>query len=644
MATRTVDPKKNRSERIRKTNFFDEIYVRTRFLSGPEPVCFSDELKPSLLSLASKVGNHKGSVYYTAHSYPTKVPVEYITRYILENTRSGDTILDPFCGSGMTGLAARLTGRSSQLSDVGSLALHLSTNHTSHCDPDLLLKTGKELLQTIRNEYNPYSISHGGDTIEVSATILSEVYECGNCHHEVVFWNVAIDSRTFEKRKAMRCTFCSKAFVQRGAKKLSRMPAFIYYRENGSSRLSHCSIDTALGQIWLKKRIPAVDLPIEDIEIGPGREMYLRSALHLQGIKRLSDFYSKRNLNSLSRLYSEIRKVRNARLQAALMFAFTNVAWHASLMRRFNANGGHRPLTGTLYIPQLSSEGNVFEMFEHKLEMLARYYSETELSFTRTRATVSHSSATNLSHLEDNSIDYVFTDPPFGSNIFYADCNFLGEAWLGRLTEAKSEAVINRSLKQENGGKSIEDYTELMTASFREISRVLKAGKSLHVVFNSSDGDVWSCLFSALRSAGFQYIQALPLDKIQKSFKGNKSAYSQESVPTTDLVLELVNRKTSQKSKNMRPIGNIREVVAKALEAFDNKKDQLSNQLNSKFFAPDFFAFFLMYCYDRHLDVAGTDFKKILNALPEKAKSMRVSLLPPGIYPRQPRSDQSDWI
>ena len=36
--------------------------------------------------------------------------------------------------------------------------------------------------------------------------------------------------------------------------------------------------------------------------------------------------------------------------------------------------------------------------------------------------------------LPDNSIDYVFTDPPFGENIYYADLNYLVESWHRILT------------------------------------------------------------------------------------------------------------------------------------------------------------------------------------------------------------------
>ena len=43
-----------------------------------------------------------------------------------------------------------------------------------------------------------------------------------------------------------------------------------------------------------------------------------------------------------------------------------------------------------------------------------------------------------LKHLGAESVDYVFTDPPFGSNIFYSDMSLFHEAWLGRRTIQKS--------------------------------------------------------------------------------------------------------------------------------------------------------------------------------------------------------------
>ena len=53
----------------------------------------------------------KNDPIYNAHSYHTKVPPRAIIPYILHYTEPGDIILDPFCGSGMTGVAALMCSK-----------------------------------------------------------------------------------------------------------------------------------------------------------------------------------------------------------------------------------------------------------------------------------------------------------------------------------------------------------------------------------------------------------------------------------------------------------------------------------------------------------------------------------------------------
>ena len=36
--------------------------------------------------------------------------------------------------------------------------------------------------------------------------------------------------------------------------------------------------------------------------------------------------------------------------------------------------------------------------------------------------------AADFSEIAEESIDYIFTDPPYGANMFYADCNILWES------------------------------------------------------------------------------------------------------------------------------------------------------------------------------------------------------------------------
>ncbi len=68
---------------------------------------------------ASDVSEGKNDPIYNAHSYHTKVPHKAIMRYILHYTDPGDIVLDGFCGTGMTGVAAQLCGDRKTVESLG---------------------------------------------------------------------------------------------------------------------------------------------------------------------------------------------------------------------------------------------------------------------------------------------------------------------------------------------------------------------------------------------------------------------------------------------------------------------------------------------------------------------------------------------
>ena len=59
---------------------------------------------------AVDVSEGKNDPLYKAHGYHTKVPHRAIVPSILHYTKPGDIVLDGFCGSGMTGVAAQWCG------------------------------------------------------------------------------------------------------------------------------------------------------------------------------------------------------------------------------------------------------------------------------------------------------------------------------------------------------------------------------------------------------------------------------------------------------------------------------------------------------------------------------------------------------
>ena len=220
-------------------------------------------------------------------------------------------------------------------------------------------------------------------------------------------------------------------------------------------------------------------------------------------------------------------------------------------MRRFNARGGQRPLTGTLYIPQLSSEANVLEVMRNKIKQLRRYYRAYGTGRSEPPSLLL-GSATDLSSIPDASMDYVFTDPPFGSNIYYADCNLIWESWLGRFTNSSQEAVVNRALTVQRGGKSLEDYAALMRRALCEIARTLKPGAWATVVFHNTDAAVWKAIRDAAEAAGFSFHEAASLDRRQRSHKGYKGRSGSEDVAHFDVVFNLQKPKTVARAVPLR--------------------------------------------------------------------------------------------
>src|SRR5262245_29301583 len=87
---------------------------------------------------------------YNCHAYLTKVPVSAILPFIDEFTAPGEVVLDPFAGSGMTGIAAAIRGRHACLSDISVLGRHIATGYLTEVSPSSLRAAGTQVIDMAR--------------------------------------------------------------------------------------------------------------------------------------------------------------------------------------------------------------------------------------------------------------------------------------------------------------------------------------------------------------------------------------------------------------------------------------------------------------------------------------------------------------
>ena len=509
------------------------------------------------------VSEGKNDAIYNAHTYHTKVPYRAIMRYILHYTDPGDIVLDGFCGTGMTGVAANMCEhpdpsfkntinmempyikwgrRYPILSDLSPIATFISHNYNSDTDMRTFEHEAKEVLRAAYDECHwMYETEHFTQNIPmldlgqkgtINYTVWSDVLICPHCGKEFAFYNAAADEKTGKVSDTFFCPKCSaklkkndceRAFVMvfddalnKAVSMIKQEPVLInyqygtkrYYKKPDPKDLDTISrIENSVIPYWY---------PAE--RMCEGKESRRNDKF---GLTHVHHFFYKRTLYSLAAIYNRIEKSVYADL---LRIMFTSQIINISKMNRFRPQVSfpYNPLSGTMYVSSMISEANPFNAYEGKI----RKFSEALRNNAGNKYCISTSSTTQLL-VPDNSCDYIFTDPPFGDNLNYSELSFLWESWLRVITNSKQEAIINTAV-----GKALPEYQNLMAQCFKEYFRVLKPNRWMTVEFHNSKNAVWNAIQEALQRAGFIVADVRTLDKQGGSFKqvNNTSAVKQDLV------------------------------------------------------------------------------------------------------------------
>jgi len=217
---------------------------------------------------------------------------------------------------------------------------------------------------------------------------------------------------------------------------------------------------------------------------------------------------------SLGAMWRKANACADDRTRQALLFYVEQAIWTSSVLNRFQPQGFkqvNKYLPGVYYVPAHHCEVAPWYAIGARGDRLAKIFSSFRPS---AGFAIVGTGAANRINIQSESIDYVFTDPPFGENIYYADLNFLVESWHQVITDAKPEAIVDRFKK-----KKLTEYQLLMQRCFSEYYRVLKPGRWMTVVFSNSKAAVWNAIQVALQQAGFVVAEVTALDKVQGSFR-----------------------------------------------------------------------------------------------------------------------------
>lgn len=473
----------------------------------------------------------KNSAIYNAHSYHTKVPHQVIMRYVLHYTQPGDIVLDGFAGTGMTGVAATLCKnpspedkadiendfknngfekpiwgfRPSICGDLSPVAFHISSNYNSAPNPVVLQTIVDEIVEKLKERFGYFyeiPVKYNGHNVigHINYFVWSEIVGCNNCGHELNVHDLSFDYSTHTLYKELTCPQCSSKQKRTEAVSLKKT----IYDETLDKTIEELSYECCLLNYsipkhgrYFSRNIPHPEFPsfIGELPFFQFNEGDKYGDPKRVGVNYVSQLYYKRTKYVLAYLYNLIHTDYKDFVKP-LMFIFTSMLPKLTRMNRYMPQHGSRALVGpmanTLYIPPQCVENNPIDQFIYQAGKIIRAFHECEKG-----SAIQLCSATNSS-VADNSIDYIFTDPPFGANIMYSELNTVSESWLKVMTNNNEEAISNSTQH-----KGLMEYQAIMTSCFKEYSRILKPGHWMTVEFSNTSAAFWNALQHSIKSAGF---------------------------------------------------------------------------------------------------------------------------------------------
>lgn len=496
---------------------------------------------------------------YDMHTYWSKkhwaAIREYIRHYLPEKyyPRGTGLVLDCFSGSGMTGVAAMMENRPCVLIDASPAAAFISHSYTHPVDPDELREAYDRMMtepyppelqrklkaitgSDIRNleQELEWLYETRCDRCRGPATteyvVYSERFQCPNCNKIVALY----DCLEFkEPKKGRYCPHCTARhhgephkdwLISTRSQKFGSVPVLVSYKCLGTCKPARDQRRPNKQDLAKIEQIEKAEIPhwYPDRDMVAGWETRHKRRLDLQGVLKVSDLYTRRNLWALAAVRVAVRGSYEDWL-----LALTAISLNGSRMYQYRPSLKGGFAKGSYYIPQTSQIMRVSSQFADKREDTIKFATAKSQLLSGPRLLSNEDTKSIL--LPSDSIDYAFTDPAYVHKIQYGELNFVWESWLGFDGEWLNDEIVVNPFRN----KTIEDWDRDLRAALANIYGALKPGRWLSLCYHDTDPGTWRRVQDMLLDTGFEIHTVTVLDPKQKS----SNQLTGEKVVKSDLVL-----------------------------------------------------------------------------------------------------------
>lgn len=296
--------------------------------------------------------------------------------------------------------------------------------------------------------------------------------------------------------------------------------------------------------------------------------------------------FTDKQLAELSLLKYIIKKEKNENIRDSLMLAFSstlnliNLTTHPSGQSDITVDSA--PMRYYRYrIAPKHKDLNVIDTYTNKFRGVLNAKKDIQGSINESNIKdlqILRGSATNLKGIPDKSVDYIYTDPPYGKKIPYLDLSIMWNAWLD--FDVTKEDYNQEAIEGGKYNKYKDEYNKLIAESIREMYRVLKFDRWMCFVFAHKDPEFWHLIIETAESCGFEYVGAVPQKNGQTSFKKRQHPFTVLSGQLIITFKKVNNPKVIMKAN----LGmNISDIIIQTIEGIVAKNNSATlEQINDE--------------------------------------------------------------
>lgn len=396
--------------------------------------------------------------------------------------RGGGVVLDPFVGSGVAAFESLKLGRKVIATDLNPLSTFVIETLTAKFDEKLFKSAVENISRTISDD-NIYKTHYTRSIDGKPFTVYNYIWECG-----------------------------ALKFVR------------LKNESNESLSLNPSDEDNILTGNMDEIKIPYW-YPKDKFPDNPSINQNFIDKI---GGTTFDNLWTRRNLYLLSLMFNLISK-EDSRIQLHLMYAFIHTLHLVCKMVVPRGEAGNRDFSGSwgradYMIRNRQMEQNpliVFlrSCFDKQGVLKAMLDASKQLPAKRRIHLLNRTKRMNLNaninygildvadltdYLDDNSVDFVLTDPPYGGLVQYMDLSMVWLVWLQRFNP-KYIPDASGEITYKTGITSRQSYKRKLVLAFKNLYRVLKPGHYMVVTFHNQDIREWNDFVGAIRESGFVF-------------------------------------------------------------------------------------------------------------------------------------------